>query len=200
MLSWMFQLTEAFNVSTGVKQGCILSPFLFILAMDWIMKNSTDGERRGIKWTMTMTATTTLEDLDFADDIALLSHRHQDMQEKTDAMETTAGNLGLKVSTKKTKGMRMNARVQENIKLNGDEIEEVDDFTYLGSKMSNTGDGEVEIRARLANASQAFASLRKEHMESKEHSPKDQVKNLQIKCDQHSPLWIRVMEGDQNYQ
>ena len=141
------ELTEAFNVSTGVKQGCILSPFLFILAMDWIMKNSTDGERRGIKWTMTMTTTTTLEDLDFADDIALLSHRHQDMQEKTDAMAPTAGNLGLKVSTKKTKGMRMNARVQENIKLNGDEIEEVDDFTYLGSKMSNTGDGEVEIRA-----------------------------------------------------
>ena len=60
------ELTEAFNVSTGVKQGCILSPFLFILAMDWIMKNSTDGERRGIKWTMTMTAATTLEDLDFA--------------------------------------------------------------------------------------------------------------------------------------
>ena len=154
------ELTEAFNVSTGVKQGCILSPFLFILAMDWIMKNSTDGERRGIKWTMTMTATTTLEDLDFADDIALLSHRHQDMQEKTDAMATTAGNLGLKVSTMKTKGMRMNARVQENIKLNGDEIEEVDDFTYLGSKMSNTGDGEVEIRARLAKASQAFTSIR----------------------------------------
>ena len=154
------ELTKASDVSTGVKQGCILSQFLFILAMDWIMKNSTDGERRGIKWTMTMTATTTLEDLDFADDIALLSHRHQDMQEKTDAMATTAGNLGLKVSTKKTKGMRMNARVQENIKLNGDEIEEVDDFTYLGSKMSNTGNGEVEIRARLAKASQAFVSLR----------------------------------------
>ena len=33
--------------------------------MDWIMKNSTDGERRGVKWTMTMTATTMLEDLDF---------------------------------------------------------------------------------------------------------------------------------------
>ena len=82
------------------------------------------------------------------------------MHEKTDDMATTAGNLGLKVSTKKTKGMRMNTRVQENIKLNGDEIEEVDDFTYLGSKMSNTGDGEVEIRALLAKASQAFASLR----------------------------------------
>ncbi|PVD38724.1 hypothetical protein C0Q70_01345 [Pomacea canaliculata] len=53
--------------------------------------------------------------------------------------------------------MRANARVQGSIKLNGKEIEE-DSFTYLGSKMS--GDAEVEIRARLAKASQAFASLR----------------------------------------
>ncbi|PVD20130.1 hypothetical protein C0Q70_20624 [Pomacea canaliculata] len=87
------ELTDPFNVSTGVKQGCILSPFLFILAMDWIMKTSTDSERRGLRWTMTMTATTALEDLDFADDIALLSHRHQDMQEKTKAFSETAGTL-----------------------------------------------------------------------------------------------------------
>ena len=65
----------------------------------------------------------------------------------------------LKGQHQEDKGHEKNARVQENIKLNGDEIEEVDDFTYLGSKMSNTGDGEVEIRARLAKASQAFASL-----------------------------------------
>ncbi|PVD25925.1 hypothetical protein C0Q70_13590 [Pomacea canaliculata] len=58
-------------------------------------------ERKGIRWTMTMTATTTLEDLDFADDIALRSHRHQDMQEKTNAFSESAGNLGLKVSTQK---------------------------------------------------------------------------------------------------
>ncbi|PVD27221.1 hypothetical protein C0Q70_12376 [Pomacea canaliculata] len=86
------ELTDPFN-------GCILSPFLFILVMDWSMKTSTDSERRGIRWTMTMTATTTLEDLDFANDIALLSHRHQDMQEKTNAFSETAGNLGLKTKS-----------------------------------------------------------------------------------------------------
>ncbi|PVD22621.1 hypothetical protein C0Q70_18441, partial [Pomacea canaliculata] len=154
------ELTDPFNVCTGVKQGCILSPFLFILAMDWIMKTSTDSERRGIRWTTTMTATTTLEDLDFADDIALLSHRYQDMHEKTNAFSETAGNLGLKVSTQKTNSLRVNDRVQDSIKLNREEIEAVDSFSYLGSKMSNTRDAEVEIRARLANASQAFASLR----------------------------------------
>ena len=98
--------------------------------------------------------------MDFADDIALLSHRRQDMQEKIDAMATVVGSLGLKASTKKTKSMRMNAKIQDHIRLNGDEIEEVTEFTYLGSMMSIDGDGEVEIRARLAKASQAFASLR----------------------------------------
>ena len=32
------QLTEAFEIRTGVRQGCLLSPFLFLLAIDWIMK------------------------------------------------------------------------------------------------------------------------------------------------------------------
>jgi hypothetical protein len=151
------ELTHTFNVSTGVKQGCLLSLFLFILAMDWIMKNSTCRERKGIRWTTTMT-TKTLEDIDFADEFILLSHRHQDMQEKTVIKATIAENLGLKVRTKKTKSMQMIAK--DSIKLNGNEIEEVNDFTYLGSKMSNTGDGEVEIRARVAKASQALASLK----------------------------------------
>jgi hypothetical protein len=87
------------------------------------MMNSTDREMRGIRWTMTMT--TTLEDLDFADDIALLPHCHQDMQEKTDAMATTAANLGINVRIKKTKSMLMKARVKDNITLNGNDIEEV---------------------------------------------------------------------------
>jgi hypothetical protein len=82
------------------------------------------------------------------------------MQEKTDAMAMIAGNLGLNVSTMKTKSIRINVRVKDNIKLNENKIEEVNDFTYLRSEMSNLGNEEVEIRARLAKTSQAFASLR----------------------------------------
>ena len=46
------QLTDAFQVLTGVKQGCLLSPFLFLLAIDWVMKTSTAQKRNGIQWTL----------------------------------------------------------------------------------------------------------------------------------------------------
>ena len=35
------QLTKNFEIRTGVRQGCLLSPFVFILAIDWIMKTET---------------------------------------------------------------------------------------------------------------------------------------------------------------
>ena len=84
-------------MTTGVKQGCNLSPFLFILGIDWVLKQVTSGGRRGIRRTLTIV----LEELDYADDIALLAHRHPDMQAKTNALATTAGRLGLKINAKK---------------------------------------------------------------------------------------------------
>ena len=45
------QLTDSFMVKTGVRQWCLLSPFLFLLAIDWIMKKTTKYRRNGIQWT-----------------------------------------------------------------------------------------------------------------------------------------------------
>ncbi|KAL9952790.1 hypothetical protein ACROYT_G040097 [Oculina patagonica] len=150
-------LTDTFNLTTGVKQGCILSPFLFVPEIDWIMKQVTSNRRRGIRWTLT---TSILEDLYYADDIVLLSHRYQDMQAKTNTLATTAGSLGLKISTKKTSHLRMNSKTSEAIMLNGEAVKEVEHFTYLGSMVSTSGDGEEEFLARISKASQVFASLR----------------------------------------
>ena len=72
------KLTEPFSVQTGVRQGCLLSPTIFLMVVDWVKRQSTAGQRTGIQWTFTKQ----LEDLDFADDISLLSHKHQDAQEK----------------------------------------------------------------------------------------------------------------------
>ena len=72
------KLTEPFSVQTGVRQGCLLSPTIFLMVVDWVMRQSTVGQRTDIQWTFTKQ----LEDLDFADDISLLSHKQQDAQKK----------------------------------------------------------------------------------------------------------------------
>ena len=62
---------------TRVRQRCLLSSLLFLVALDWMTRTAFD-RKRGIQWTFT----TSLEDLDLADDLALLSHRVQDMRDK----------------------------------------------------------------------------------------------------------------------
>ena len=126
------KLTDRFGVKTGVKQGCVLSPFLFLLGIDWIVRQATDVTRRGIGLTLFMN----LEDLYFAGDIVLLSQRKTGMQAKTTVQAEKAQSIGLKVSKKKTKHMRVKAKSEEPIKLYDENIVDVDDLTYLSSKMS----------------------------------------------------------------
>ena len=47
------KLTDFFSIVTGVRQGCLISPFLFLLAIDWILIRST-GDNTGIQWTLTV--------------------------------------------------------------------------------------------------------------------------------------------------
>ena len=88
--------------------------------------------------------------------------------------------------------MRMNSRTNEPIKLLGENVDEVEEFTYLGSKMTADGSSEREIRARLPKAGQAFAALRKiwENLSENENTP------FQEQCSWYPPLWIRILEND----
>ena len=70
--------SDSFEVKTGFGQRCLLSPFLSLLAIDWIMKTTMEGRNNGIQWSLWKQ----LDDLNFADDLVLLSHRQQQMQEK----------------------------------------------------------------------------------------------------------------------
>ena len=71
--------TRWFKITTGVKQGCVMSGFLFLLTVDWTMRRTTERHRNGITWNFT----SMLEDLDFADDIVLVSSKYEHIQNKT---------------------------------------------------------------------------------------------------------------------
>ena len=92
-------MTDIFSVKSGVKQGCILSPFLFIIAIDWLITEITKDGNRGIRWALT----SILEELDYADDIGLLSSRYKDMQEKIGKLTTTAPQIRVKLNAAKNK-------------------------------------------------------------------------------------------------
>ncbi|RUS71649.1 hypothetical protein EGW08_020589 [Elysia chlorotica] len=92
------KLTDPFKVETGVRQGCLLSPTIFLIVIDWVMRASTTGTKTGIQWTFARQ----LEDLDFADDICLLSHRYQDAQAKLSRLAREAAKTGLHINIQKT--------------------------------------------------------------------------------------------------
>ena len=144
----MEKKSEEFTVQTGVRQGCLLSPFLFLLVIDWIMRESTHGKRNGIQWDLM----NQLDDLDFADDLALLSHKFEQMQEKTSLLEQNSAKTGLRINREKTKVMRVNARKSDNIKLDRGEIQDVTSFTYLGSIVNHQGGTDADVSSRLVKA------------------------------------------------
>ena len=137
-----------FEVHTGVRQGCVMSTFLFNLVVDWIMHRTTEDQVRGIRWT----PFSYLEDLDYADDIALLSHTHTHIQEKTQRLNTFAKQVGLNVSRKKTEIMALNATNTRPVQIDNEELRYADRFTYLGSIISKDGGTDLDIESRLNKA------------------------------------------------
>ena len=92
------QLADSFMVKTGVRQGFLRSLFLFLLAIHWIMKNVTESRRNGIE----LTPWSQVENLDFEDYLALLTHSHQQTQGKTELLTTVSTQLGLDINRSKS--------------------------------------------------------------------------------------------------
>ena len=118
--------------------------------------SNNEDQRRGIRWT----PFTILEDLDFADDLALLSHTRQHIQEKTDRLSMFSNQVGLRISLKKTEAMCVNVPSPTKIRVRGQDIPYTNKFTYLGSVLCQDGGTSVDIQSRLNKARNAFMSLR----------------------------------------
>ena len=120
------------------------------------MRQATINRKNGIQWTLLEQ----LDDLDFADDIALLSHNQQQMQDKLTQVEKTAAETDLIISTKKTKVFKANTNNQVNLNVNSTSLEEVDNYTNIGSVVDNTGGSDLDIlKTRIGKARTAFRMM-----------------------------------------
>lgn len=148
------QKSRSISIKTGVKQGCLMSPLLFNLSLDWVLKH-LNKQDRGIRWTLF----SRLEELAYADDICLLAHTYDDMQDKINLLKQLAAQVGLKINVAKTKAMRIHTTCTNKLTIGNQEIEEVDKFCYLGSIISKTGGTMEDILQRINKARCAFSKL-----------------------------------------
>ena len=107
------------------------------------MKSSVHG-KTGIQWTISKQ----LEDLDFANEIALFSTTRNQMMKKTEDIASNSEKLGLKINIPQTKISCVNTP-KKPIPLKGEKIENVDYFCYLGSIVEAGGGTEADIKARI---------------------------------------------------
>jgi hypothetical protein len=119
------------------------------------MRSSTDNRRNGLQ----RTPWSQLDDLDFADDLALLSHTQAQMQEKITTAAETSAQIGLNINITKTKILRANTTSHAPLNIEGQEIEEMGHFTYLGSIVDQQGGTEADIKGRIGKARVAFLQL-----------------------------------------
>ena len=98
-----------------------------------------------------------LKDLYFADDIALLSSTFNDLHEKGGRLAEEAARVGLKLNARKCKTLRTEcASSREKIVVDGEEVDGVEEFTYLAAIVDKEGGGSKDIMYRLQKACGVF--------------------------------------------
>ena len=105
--------TDVFEIMMGVLQGDTLAPFLFVIALDYAMRKAVEGKEEEFGFTITpqksrRVRAKTITDLDFADDIALLSNLIEQAKQLLLAVEKECNAVGLYINAKKTKYMTYN--------------------------------------------------------------------------------------------
>ena len=144
--------TDWFQTGKGVGQGCILSPCLFNLRAEYIMRNAgLEEAQAGIK-----IAGRNINNLRYADDITLTAES-EEPKNLLMKVKMESEKDGLKLNIQKTKIMASGPITSWQI--DGETVETVADFIFLGSKITADGDCSHEIKRCLLLGRKVMTNL-----------------------------------------
>ena len=153
----MKQLELDMEQQTGSKQEkeyvCVLSPCLFNLCAEYIMRNAgLEEAEAGIK-----IARRNINNLRYADDITLMAESEEELKSLLMKVKEESEKVGLRLNIQKTKIMASGPITSWEI--DGETVETVSDFIFWGSKITADGDFSYEIKRRLLLGRKAMTNL-----------------------------------------
>ena len=150
------EFSNAFATKKGVRQGCILSPALFNIYGEHIMRRNLDDWDKGFP-----VGGKRISNLRYADDTVLVASSKDEMQELLQRLERESETIGLSVNRAKTKIMVVDrAGILSDTDNIIPGIQTVDHYIYLGSQICNDGSCVPEIKRRIGMARDAMARLK----------------------------------------
>ena len=155
--------TAWFQLLADVLQGDTLAPFLFIIVLDYALRKAISGREVELGFTIKPRKSSRYPaevqtDLDFADDISLLSDTIAQAQKLLDLVEQECKKVGLHLNSSKTKFIALNAPSDVKLTTANEELEKVQDFKYLGSYIMSSA---KDIKIRKAKAWKALNDMSK---------------------------------------
>ena len=143
-------LTDWFPVKRGVRQGCILSPPIFSMYTETIMRKvEADGELTSFNAVKMHGKEVSLKELRYADDTVLFAQKPVGLRRLLQSVKTHSESSGLYLNAKKTKIMDLDKSPTTTIDGDGEQLENVNNFVYLGPRIDADGMSTFQYRINL---------------------------------------------------
>lgn len=169
------QTSDEFMTTQGLRQGGALSPLLFILFLDGIIKNIKYKTKKVEVGYQNLTRIT-ISECAFADDLAIIAKNETDLQHNINIWKEELDKHNMNINIEKTKVMVISKEdTTTNITIDGKEIEQVESFIYLGSALNNRGSLENEINNRIRAANKSYFAINKIILNNKQISKKTKM-------------------------
>lgn len=160
--------SEIFETREGLRQGGILSPTLFNLYMDDIIKES-NTKTKGLNVGMRRMQNINIKVCAFADDLAIIAQSQSELQKDLNNWREILEKRGMKISIPKSKVMMIDKEQQTiDIKLKNEKLQQVTHFKYLGTTIDIYGNQEKDIHDRIDKAAKTYHMLRTSFINKRE--------------------------------